>query len=74
MTAPSCRCSHTRRYHGADRRGRPTCFGSPVCGCSEFRPADDPQRAAKDRHPSGKAIRTDGGPSLLEYLKSKGEA
>ena len=48
-----CRCSHPRSDHGLDRKGRPMCFGSIVCGCREFRsPEID---AAMQRHPAGKA-------------------
>jgi hypothetical protein len=47
-----------------------------MCACREYRPDDTP--AAMARHPAGKAIdrpsypRPNGGPSVREYLESKG--
>jgi hypothetical protein len=32
-----CKCTGLKSQHGRDRRGRPTCFHSPACGCSGFR-------------------------------------
>jgi hypothetical protein len=32
-----CRCGHRERLHGTDRGGHPRCYGSPICGCSEYR-------------------------------------
>jgi hypothetical protein len=37
-----CKCSHAQPAHGVDRRGRPTCFGASVCGCTSFR-IEDPK-------------------------------
>lgn len=47
-----CACSHPKRAHGTDRRDRPVCFGSSVCGCREFR---DGVTESMQRHPAGKA-------------------
>lgn len=58
MTAPLCRCTHPRSDHGHDRSARPTCFGSIVCGCTEWRSPDVDASVA--RHPAGKAIPTTG--------------
>jgi hypothetical protein len=37
---PRCRCSHPRDAHGLDRKHRPMCFGSTVCGCAQYREKD----------------------------------
>ena len=37
IAAPKCRCSHPQRAHGHDRKNRPTCFGSAMCGCTTYR-------------------------------------
>jgi hypothetical protein len=34
---PPCKCAHSKRQHGTDRRGRFICYGSRACGCIEFR-------------------------------------
>jgi len=54
---PRCKCGGLKGQHGTDRRGRPTCFCSSVCACTEMRPED--VQAAMDRHPAGKANPTD---------------
>jgi len=37
---PVCSCGHPQPDHGTDRRDRPTCFGSSMCGCQTFRPEE----------------------------------
>lgn len=56
-----CRCPHPAAAHGRDRKGRPTCFGSSMCGCTEVREAtrripELPQTA-----------------DIQDYLRQKGE-
>jgi hypothetical protein len=34
---PRCLCGGLKGQHGTDRRGRPTCFHSAVCACTEYR-------------------------------------
>jgi len=35
-----CKCDGFKDQHGTDRRGRPLCFHSSVCGCTQFREKD----------------------------------
>ena len=37
---PRCKCGHPQPDHGTDRRDRPVCFGSSMCGCQTFRPEE----------------------------------
>jgi hypothetical protein len=79
LTVRLVRDDKPRRCHC----GRPVSEASTCgCCCCECDDVADTARviaAAMDRHPSGKAIdrprypRPDGGPSLREYLQSKGE-
>lgn len=38
LEAGRCTCGHHRRQHGTDRRDRPTCYGSALCGCAAYQP------------------------------------
>jgi hypothetical protein len=40
VPVPRCVCTGLKSQHGTDRRGRPTCFHSAMCGCAQYREKD----------------------------------
>lgn len=62
MTAAKCRCSHPYRDHGTARNGKPTCFGSSMCGCTAYR---EPTPPRPPEH-----LRVD---DWHDYMQQKGE-
>lgn len=56
---PCPRCTHPTTAHGRDRKGRPTCFGSSMCGCTE-----QPSRRIPELPQTA---------DVFDYLRQKGE-